>query len=98
MPFGHLAVDCIMLAIWLWHAHSLYQRKTDYLPSRIEPVMFFQEGGSVTFLPRFIDPPGRVSPARIGHVAGDAHIGRGETGSPHTDSREAVGPRLVLHT
>jgi hypothetical protein len=57
MPFGHLAVDCIMLAIWLWHAHSLYQRKTDYLPSRIEPVLFFQEGVSVTFDPRFIDPP-----------------------------------------
>lgn len=83
MPFGHLAVDCIMLAIWLWHAHSLYQRKTDYLPSRIEPVLFFQEGGSVTFDPRFIDPPAEflllasgTLPAMLisGVVRPEAHI------------------------
>jgi hypothetical protein len=57
LPFGHLTVDCVVLALWLWHAHTLYHPTADLFPSRTTAVRFFQEGGSVAFDPKFISPP-----------------------------------------
>jgi len=83
LPFAHLSVDCVILVLWLWHAHALYRPKADLFPSRTEPVLFFQEGGSVAFDPKFISPPAEflllasgTLPAMLvsGTVRPEAHI------------------------
>ena len=57
MPLGHLAVDCLILGLWLWHASAIYRSNVDSLRYRAEPALFFQEGGgSVAFNPRFPPP------------------------------------------
>jgi hypothetical protein len=53
LPAGHLAVDCLALAFWLWHANTLYQPRVGSLRTRVETVAFFQEGGAVQFQPSF---------------------------------------------
>jgi len=57
LPFGHLAVDSVVLTLWLWHAHALYQPKADLLLPRMQPVLFVQESAPVTFDLRFVSPP-----------------------------------------
>jgi hypothetical protein len=57
LSFGNLAVDCLVLVLWLFHAPSLYRPKADASPWRIEPVLLFQEGGSFVFDPKSIEPP-----------------------------------------
>jgi hypothetical protein len=83
LPFGHLTVDCVVLVLWLWHAHSLYRPKADLIPSRIEPVLLLQERGSVAFDPKFISPSAEflllasgTLPAMLvsGTVRPEAHI------------------------
>ena len=56
LPLGHFVVDCLILALWLWQAQSLYRPKA-MLPARgVEPVFFLQEGGSVQWNPIFHPP------------------------------------------
>ena len=56
LPLGHFVVDCLILALWLWQAQSLYRPKA-VLPARgVEPVFFLQEGGSVQWNPIFHPP------------------------------------------
>jgi len=54
LPFGHLAVDCLILVLFLWHVPFLDRAKPNSFALRIQPVLFFQEGPSITFDP-FID-------------------------------------------
>ena len=83
LPFGHLAVDCLLLVLWLWHAPSLFRPKADASPWRIESVFLFQESESIPFDPKFIVPPAEflllasgTLPAALvsGAVRPEAHI------------------------
>jgi hypothetical protein len=56
LPFGHLAVDCVVLALWLWHADTLYRPRSDSVRPRVEQALFFQGEGSVAFEPKFFSP------------------------------------------
>src|SRR5437868_2213487 len=48
LPVGHLVVDCVVLALWLWHGNTLYQPTADSLRHRIQPILFLHEGVSFT--------------------------------------------------
>jgi hypothetical protein len=57
LPFGHLTVDCLVLALWLGHIQSLYRPKAEVYPSLLMPVLLFQEAGQPAWNPKFSSPP-----------------------------------------
>lgn len=57
LPFSNLALDCLALCLWLWHANAVYRPKAEVFQLRMKPVLFFQESGSVTFDPKSLPPP-----------------------------------------
>jgi hypothetical protein len=60
LPFGHLAVDCVILALWVWHAYGLYRPKAELPRPRIASIVLLQEGDGIPFTPEFSSPPPQI--------------------------------------
>jgi hypothetical protein len=57
LPAGHLVIDCLVLALWVWHAEMVdRERPTFHAAAVVRPVLL-QEGGGPVFHDVYRHPP-----------------------------------------
>jgi hypothetical protein len=63
LPFGHMLIDCLVLAGWIWHSSVGFQREKALSPQPtfVRPVLLLQESGTVEFDPQWVSPPPEFS-------------------------------------
>src|SRR5882724_2959933 len=50
LPAGHLLIDCLVLALWVWHAEMVdRERPTFHAAAVVRPVLLQEGGGGVGF-------------------------------------------------
>ena len=58
LPIGHLLIDCVVSAVWVWHSQAISTRRKAEIPSSqlVRPVLF-QEAGAPGWDFRYDAPP-----------------------------------------